>query len=803
MDPRISRQVDQGQLKKGLDLIGQLMRLSLIKADETKGPLPGQAKLPGTSQEPFTFKQPGGVRLTTRPSSPTRPVASGPQLKLPGHEPHQSNLPQTEKITPKVLPEPHAPEKREHEAGPLLIGGGQSKQADWGGLEAAAKRAQAAGPAFKQESGSKIFTPEGRIVDPSGKTPSRQRLGQETMMAAPRSATPKIVVPGAEKPSAEIITPGPQSKPGAEIIKPAPTVEPSIGTEGRRKEMIGEGLEAVSSKPGEERTAAMKRTAALLGSRGRERAAEAPVSTEASRLTTPQSYWMPGKPGKDQPAEAKVLGKPEGEGDLTTGEGGKEPSGKKGGKEPSGLPPSGWDPFKKLSRRSKRRGPNLIGGYGFGHAMGATAASPGGGAAQLGMLTGRAVSTVHGLLNRQGSRYGSRYEMARLGREGELTRRAQLGRMQGEAGGVMTQGSMVRSLFIRVDDGGNELVKSRIKPKKPKSRLFVSLYSNSALFGRGKKDKEKEPTVQLPTLMPKTSKPRTVTLFGKAKDEFIPDPQNEDIQPDEEDGVASVLVGDSDLVSKAARGPRPRRRTRRLILHHEKKMVEHQNLMVTSPTAEGANLHAKAMGLHLQARGRHMRGDARAEKTSIEANVASESAHSGINKAGAAQESTGRWTLEDPVQAKREQEHGLYRQPTGVSGGPTPDLPERGKDWHGTVPGVPDEPQDDDEEEIEETWAAPKPILESEKKKTSEVSKALASYCRTQQRARDVLKSLPDLHIGPDLSPRELEFLKSQGVDDDAIIRGNLRITPRMRVEFRQFMTDRVFKSLSGLRNQT
>jgi len=720
VDPRISRQVDQGQLKKGLDLIGQLMRLSLIKADETKGPLPGQAKLPGTSQEPFTFKQPGGVRLTTRPSSPTRPVASGPQLKLPGHEPHQSNLPQTEKITPKVLPEPHAPEKREHEAGPLLIGGGQSKQADWGGLEAAAKRAQAAGPAFKQESGSKIFTPEGRIVDPSGKTPSRQRLGQETMMAAPRSATPKIVVPGAEKPSAEIITPGPQSKPGAEIIKPAPTVEPSIGTEGRRKEMIGEGLEAVSSKPGEERTAAMKRTAALLGSRGRERAAEAPVSTEA-RLATPQSYWMPGKPGKDQPAEAKVLGKPEGEGDLTTGEGGKEPSGKKGGKEPSGLPPSGWDPFKKLSRRSKRRGPNLIGGYGFGHAMGATAASPGGGAAQLGMLTGRAVSTVHGLLNRQGSRYGSRYEMARLGREGELTRRAQLGRMQGEAGGVMTQGSMVRSLFIRVDDGGNELVKSRIKPKKPKSRLFVSLYSNSALFGRGKKDKEKEPTVQLPTLMPKTSKPRTVTLFGKAKDEFIPDPQNEDIQPDEEDGVASVLVGDSDLVSKA----------------------------------------------------------------------------------GAAQESTGRWTLEDPVQAKREQEHGLYRQPTGVSGGPTPDLPERGKDWHGTVPGVPDEPQDDDEEEIEETWAAPKPILESEKKKTSEVSKALASYCRTQQRARDVLKSLPDLHIGPDLSPRELEFLKSQGVDDDAIIRGNLRITPRMRVEFRQFMTDRVFKSLSGLRNQT
>lgn len=366
---------------------------------------------------------------------------------------------------------------------------------------------------------------------------------------------------------------------------------------------------------------------------------------------------------------------------------------------------------------------------------------------------------------------------------------------------MVTQSSMARSLFVQV--GEEELAKSRIRPKRPKSRLFVSIYSNPSLFGRGKKEKDDEPTAELPSLMPKTPKPRTITLFGKAK-ETIPDPQNEDLQPDEEDGVASALVGDDDLVVKAGREAirrhyAERKRLWSLIPHGEGHDEE------GLPHAGGSYAHLREpIAAHDYAA--HLHGVAgRDPSRQPEADEASRYAWSEsnkISKAGAAQESTGRWTLEDPVQARREYEHSYERQPIGVSGSPTPDLPERGRDWHGTVPGVPDEPQDDDEEPAEETWGAPKPILESEKKtkKPGPVTKALVPYYAAQQRARDILKALPDLSIGPDLTPREVEFLKSQGMDEEDIFRGQVRITPRMRTEFRRYMTDRVFKSLSGLR---
>lgn len=672
MDPRIS---DRGSLHKGLNLLDQLMRMSLIKASLIVSP--HEARQPATLSTPSAPTKPTGGSIihpsASAPKSSASIITSGPKPKA------ESGLvtPKGEKVELPSMgpgaPGYRPPVKSEHQPSPTVLSG--------------------------ERSGS-----VGLIHGPSGETVS-PHLGRETMVAGPRvkpqERSGEIITSGAPK-SGEVVTPGSQPQPGTELIKPV-EVEAPKGAAARQREIIKEGASAVTGmSPGPERTAAMKQGAAVLGSRIREQVAAAPPAARGG----PSAPAVPETP--------PVAGLPQG-----------EPSGAEGpkpgeeGYKPVDLPPSGWDPFKKLSRRA---GPNVLGWYGFGHGLGMTAASPGGGPTQLGMLTGRGVAQVHGLLNRRAgiSRPAYRGEMTRFAREGELTRRQQLGRMQGEAGGVVTQSSMYRSLFVRV--GEEELlVKSRIRPKKPKSRLFVSIYSNSALFGRGKKDKDKEPTAELPSLMPKTPKPRTVTLFGKAKNETIPDPQNEDIQPDETDGVASAVVGDDDLVVKA----------------------------------------------------------------------------------GAAQESTGRWTIEDPVQAKREYEHGFERQPGGISGGPTPDLPERGRDWHGTVPGVPDEPQDDDEEPAEETWGPPKPILESEKKKgkkPEQVNKALVPYQHAQQRARDILKALPEIQVGPDLSPREREFLKSQGWDDEDILRGRIRITPRMQTEFQRFMTDRVFKSLSGLR---
>lgn len=735
--------VDRRNLLRGLNLLDQLM--SLAKAEQTK--------VPGTQQESLPFRAPD-------PSVPTpTPKTSGPQLKLPGMEPKQTAIPESSK--PKAPPVMiSSPAKREHEGAPAMVG--QPKPA--GGLEVAAGRAQAAGPKMETRS-SGIVVPSREVLTPEGERPTLGgHLGHETMMAKPPETSKIVSPPGIIVPEFQ------QPKPVGKLV--VPEERTTLGTAGRQKEIVGEGTRAVADlPPGPERTAAMKQGAAVLGSRIRERVAAAPPAARGGPsapavLETPPAAGLPTGEGPTEPEEP---GEPE----------------KKEG-PPKGPPSSGWDPFRRAAARSKLRGPNVLGWYGFGHALGATAATPAGGATQLGMLTGRGVAQVHGLLNRRAmrGRYGYRGEMTRLGREAELTRRAQLGRMEGEAGGMVTQSAMRRSLFVQVSD--EELSKSRIRPKKPKSRIFVSIYSNPALFGRGKKEKDKEPTDEFPSLMPKTPKPRTITLFGKAK-EIIPDPQNEDLQPDEEDGVASVLVGDDDLVTKA---------DRELIIHHEKKMMEHQTRMVASPTNEEANQNAEAMGLHLLARGRIMRGDARAGKTSIEANAASAK----IKKAGAAQESTGRWTLEDPLQARREHEQGLYRQPVGVSGGPTPDLPERGRDWHGTVPGVPDEPEDESEEEVKKIWGAPKPIFKEEKESEPVIKKALVPYYAAQHRAQDILKALPDLSVGLDLTPREVEFLKSQGVNEEDIIRGRVDITPRMQTEFQRFMTDRVFKSLSGLR---
>ncbi len=765
MDSRTFRRSSVGQrrLRKALALIEEL----IVKAKLITSP--HEASPPATLVNPSAPTKPTGGSII-HPAAAAKPAAP---LITPGPKPKaESGLvtPKGEKVELPSMgpgsPGYKPPTKIEHQPAPTMLSG--------------------------ERSGSVGF-----IHGPSGETIS-PHLGRETMVSGSRPEQPKpsgeIIVPGAPKPAGDIVAPGPQPKPGAELTKPVEMTAP--GTAARQKEIIGTGTSAITDlPPGPERTAAMKQGAAVLGSRIREQVAAAPPAARGG----PSAPAVPETP--------PVAGLPQGE---PSGAEGTKPGEKPGplpgekGYKPVDLPPSGWDPFKKLSQRP---GPNVLGWYGFGHGLGMTAASPGGGPTQLGMWTGRGVAQVHGLLNRRAGTAPRAYrgEMTRLAREGELTRRQQLGRMQGEAGGVVTQSAMTRSLFIRV--GEEELTKSRIKPKRPRSRLFVSIYSNPALFGRGKKEEDKEPTAELPSLMPKVPKPRTITLFGKAKNETIPDPQNEDIQPDEEDGVASALVGDDDLVVKADRVAKLRahyaeRKRLWSLIPHEHRGPDKEGL----PQADGPYAHLRepiaahdyAAHLHGVA-GRDPSRQREADEASHQAWIESNK----ISKAGAAQESTGRWTLEDPIQAKREHEHGLERQPTGISGGPTPDLPERGRDWHGTVPGVPDEPQDDDEEPAEKTWAAPKPILESEKKEKKPepvIRKALVPYQFAQQRARDILKALPDLSVGPDLTPREMEFLKSQGLDDEDIIRGSYRITPRMQTEFRRYMTDRVFKSLSGLR---
>lgn len=179
-------------------------------------------------------------------------------------------------------------------------------------------------------------------------------------------------------------------------------------------------------------------------------------------------------------------------------------------------------------------------------------------------------------------------------------------------------------------------------------------------------------------------------------------------------------------------------------------------------------------------------GDNIGTRVTIEANVEQEQEHiddlwrylkhpEQIRKAGADQESAGRDSLTEG-EAKRAYKHSFERVAPGISGGQTPDLPERGRDWHGTVPGVPDE---DDEGEGSDLDRPPAKLLGDEAKKA--------------------LAGAPRFSSGPLVPPMEAQWLQMQGYSPEDIQSGRVKVTSRQRAAFNKFMTATVQKSINGL----
>jgi len=160
-----------------------------------------------------------------------------------------------------------------------------------------------------------------------------------------------------------------------------------------------------------------------------------------------------------------------------------------------------------------------------------------------------------------------------------------------------------------------------------------------------------------------------------------------------------------------------------------------------------------------------------------------------LGKAGAAQESGEGSAPISQAQRKQEYDHSFMRDSRGISGGQTPDLPERGKDWHGTVPGVKDEPQDG----LEEQRALNRPPVNLvDNKSDVEASKEVNSE------AKKALAAAPRFSPGPFVAPREKEFLQQRGWSNEDIESGQASMSPRLRAEFNKWLTSTVQKSISS-----
>lgn len=163
-----------------------------------------------------------------------------------------------------------------------------------------------------------------------------------------------------------------------------------------------------------------------------------------------------------------------------------------------------------------------------------------------------------------------------------------------------------------------------------------------------------------------------------------------------------------------------------------------------------------------------------------------------IDKAGATQESGEGWVPESQQQRRRGYDRSFLRDSRGISGGASPDLPEQGRDWHGTVPGVPDEPRKTDEEDLDRppvNLVDSTPDSEEPKKINDEAKKALAAA--------------PRFSPGPFVAPREREFLRMRGWSNEDIESGQASMSPRLRAEFNKWLTSSVQKSISSFINKS
>jgi len=206
----------------------------------------------------------------------------------------------------------------------------------------------------------------------------------------------------------------------------------------------------------------------------------------------------------------------------------------------------------------------------------------------------------------------------------------------------------------------------------------------------------------------------------------------------------------------------------------------------------------------------------------IESNIEDEQHHvddlwrllddSSLIKAGAAVESAGRSTFPSAEQAKRQYDNSFERQAQGITGGDTPDLPDQGRDWHGTVPGVKDEPQDsaqsdgggqddsDEQSPVQKVWANPQtPFQAAGTPSEHEEEQASAGPKNPTQDAIKSFSGAPRFAQGPLIPPREKEWLLTQGYSPEEVETGQVQITPWMRAEFNRWLQGTIRKSLFSL----
>lgn len=192
-------------------------------------------------------------------------------------------------------------------------------------------------------------------------------------------------------------------------------------------------------------------------------------------------------------------------------------------------------------------------------------------------------------------------------------------------------------------------------------------------------------------------------------------------------------------------------------------------------------------------------------------------------------QSGGRETMPPEPQAQRAYNQSFARFPMGISGDPTPDTQEQGQDWHGTVPGVPDVPPDEEgsgvQDQSEQAFKEPQSLLSEdtkEKKKgppepvnlmapSDQIQEQAAARQNQQPSAppvaaksftEDAMKSLaaaPRFSSGPVVPPRERTFLLEQGFSPEDVDAGVVNMTPRMRALFNRNLLSAVQKSITRL----
>lgn len=362
--------------------------------------------------------------------------------------------------------------------------------------------------------------------------------------------------------------------------------------------------------------------------------------------------------------------------------------------------------------------------------------------------------------------------------------------------------------------------------------LFVSLYSNPKLFGRGRRDSEKA----------------------------IPDPQNEDLHPDEEDGVASAMVGDEDVVKAGAdqesaswdtfpdpvRAKRQHERVgmkqpygesggqtpdlpeRGLDWHGTSTPDDPSDDVDEEGTAEAKKIWGDPQPVLEEPKKGEKGKDQPVEKAMLPKESLKHEPGSGEvqwsesdrhfenfhPKMAANHAAQAKWHRK---QAKKYPEdhparnahleahehhdeahiaHSRIGQRTRGMGG------ERGgviTPEHALVGSA------DANDKTRAVHQAARMPYEAPKKRSIlqriGLSKGLEDYQTAQAQARQQLTALPSIEIGPQFSPKEREFLMVKGFTEEDFLRGRVRVTPRLRAEYNQYVSDTVFKSLTGLKD--